>query len=79
MDLLFFIGLILIFIGIFLIVLSALINIKKQGIKQESGFVIVVWPFFVAGGNERTVTILLTLAIILTIVLLALFLIKVFV
>lgn len=76
MDWLFFIGFMLIIIGIFLILLSILTKTKKEEIKQESGFVIVVWPFFVAGGNERIVTILLTLAIILSIILLILLFIR---
>jgi len=68
MDVLFTIGLILIFLGFFLILISALLSTKK--VKTESGYVIVVWPFFVAGGNEKIVPILLTLAIILSAILL---------
>jgi len=69
MDILFIIGLILIFVGFFLILLSTLLSTKKA--KTESGYVIVVWPFFVAGGDEKIVPILLTLAIILSAILLA--------
>ncbi|MEM5820126.1 MAG: hypothetical protein QW678_00535 [Candidatus Aenigmatarchaeota archaeon] len=76
-DLIFIIGLGLIFIGIFLIILSVFLNSKKEA-KSESGFVIVVWPFFVAGGNEKIVPILLILAIILSIILFVLFILKVF-
>ncbi|MFH7903305.1 MAG: hypothetical protein QXQ19_02465 [Candidatus Aenigmatarchaeota archaeon] len=75
MDTLFLIGLGLIFIGIFLIILSVFLNSKKE-VKSESGFVIVVWPFFVAGGSEKIVPILLILAIILSIILFAFFLLK---
>ncbi|MEM5832858.1 MAG: hypothetical protein QXE43_01615 [Candidatus Aenigmatarchaeota archaeon] len=75
MDTLFLIGLGLIFIGIFLIILSVFLNSKKEA-KSESGFVIIVWPFFVAGGNEKIVPILLILAIILSIILFAFFLLR---
>ncbi|MEM5882515.1 MAG: hypothetical protein QXS69_03590 [Candidatus Aenigmatarchaeota archaeon] len=75
MESLFLIGLSLIFIGIFLIFLSIILHSKKE-VKSESGFVIVVWPFFVAGGNEKIVPILLTLAIILSIILFAFFLLR---
>jgi len=68
MDTLFTIGLILIFIGFFLILLSAVLSVKK--VKTESGYVVVIWPFFVAGGSEKIVPILLTLAIILSAILL---------
>ncbi|MEM0242865.1 MAG: hypothetical protein QXT34_00195 [Candidatus Aenigmatarchaeota archaeon] len=75
MESLFLIGLSLIFIGIFLIFLSIILHSKKE-VKSEGGFVIVVWPFFVAGGNEKIVPILLTLAIILSIILFAFFLLR---
>jgi len=68
MDTLFAIGLILIFVGFFLILISAILSVKK--VKTESGYVIVVWPFFVAGGSEKIVPILLTIAIILSVILL---------
>jgi len=68
MDILFTVGLILVFVGFFLILISAILSTKKA--RTESGYVIIVWPFFVAGGSEKTVPILLTLAIILSAILL---------
>lgn len=74
MDVLFTIGLILIFVGFLLILISAILSAKKT--RTESGYVIVVWPFFVVGGSEKTVPILLTLAIILSAILLVFIFVK---
>lgn len=64
MEILFLIGLSLIFVGIILIILSIILQ-NKRDVKSESGFVIVIWPFFVIGGNERIVPILVILTIVL--------------
>lgn len=67
MDSLFIVGLSLIFIGIILIILSIIFQSKKLA-KSESGFVVIVWPFFIIGGNEKIVPILIILIIILVII-----------